>query len=37
MGDEARVPDGYLPLTPAVLDIVLALGNDELHGYGIMR
>ena len=37
MGDEARVPDGYLPLTPAVLDIVLALGDDELHGYGIMR
>src|SRR5918997_15836 len=40
MGDEARVPEpdeGYLPLTPAVLDIVLALGDDELHGYGIMR
>src|ERR671910_1139788 len=40
MGDEARVPEpdeDYLPLTPAVLDIVLALGDDELHGYGIMR
>ena len=40
MGDEARVPepdDDYLPLTPAVLDIVLALGDDELHGYAIMR
>lgn len=39
MGDGARVPepDGYLPLTPAVLDIVLALGDGELHGYGIMR
>ena len=39
MGDETRVPepDGYLPLTPAVLDIVVALGDDELHGYGIMR
>ena len=39
MGDEARAPDldGYLPLTPAVLDIVLALGDGELHGYGIMR
>ena len=39
MGDEARAPepDGYLPLTPAALDIVLALGDGELHGYGIMR
>ena len=30
-------PDEYLPLSPAVLDIMLALGDDELHGYGIMR
>ena len=39
MGDGARAPgpDGYLPLTPAVLDIVVALGDGELHGYGIMR
>lgn len=39
MGDEERAPDpvGYLPLTPSVLDIVLALGDQELHGYGIMR
>ena len=39
MGDEAWAPepDGYLPLTPAALDIVLALGDGELHGYGIMR
>jgi hypothetical protein len=31
MGDEAQVPipEGYLPLTPAVLDIMLALGDDE--------
>ena len=31
MGDEARVPipEGYLPLTAAVLDIMLALGEDE--------
>ena len=29
--DKARVPepDAYLPLTPAVLDIMLALGEDE--------
>ena len=32
MVDKAREPDEYLPLSPAVLDIVLALGDDELHG-----
>ncbi len=37
MGKEARGPEEYLPLTPAVLDIVLALGDEELHGYAIMR
>ncbi len=39
MGDKARapIPEGYLPLTPAVLDIMVALGNEELHGYAIMR
>ncbi len=37
MGDEARGPEEYLPLTPAVVDIVLALGDDELYGYAIMR
>ena len=38
MGDEgARGPEEHLPLTPAVLDIVVALGDDELHGYAIMR
>ena len=37
MSDQARGPEEYLPLTPAVLDIVLALGDEELHGYGIMR
>ena len=37
MGVEAREPEEYLPLTPAVLDIVVALGDEELHGYAIMR
>ena len=39
MGDQERTPEpeGYLPLTPAVLDIMVALGDDELHGYAIMR
>ena len=40
MGDSARAPEGpegYLPLTPAVLDIMVALGDEELHGYAIMQ
>jgi DNA-binding PadR family transcriptional regulator len=37
VGKEARGPEEYLPLTPAALDIVLALGDEELHGYAIMR
>ena len=39
MGDRARapIPEGYLPLTPAVLDIMVALGDEELHGYAIMQ
>jgi DNA-binding PadR family transcriptional regulator len=39
VGDRARapIPEGYLPLTPAVLDIMVALGDEELHGYAIMQ
>jgi DNA-binding PadR family transcriptional regulator len=39
VGDKARLPqpEGYLPLTPAVLDIMVALGDEELHGYAIMQ
>ena len=38
MADEgARGPEEHLPLTPAVLDIVVALGDEELHGYAIMQ
>jgi DNA-binding PadR family transcriptional regulator len=39
VGDRARIPgpESYLPLTPAVLDIMLALGNEEMHGYAIMQ
>ncbi len=29
-------PAGYLPLSPAVLHILLALADEERHGYGIM-
>jgi DNA-binding PadR family transcriptional regulator len=37
MGDEAREPRDLLPLTPAVLHILLALADEERHGYGIMK
>jgi DNA-binding PadR family transcriptional regulator len=30
-------PDTYLPLTPAVLNVLLALADGEKHGYAIMR
>ena len=30
-------PENYLPLTPAVFHILLALSDGEKHGYAIMR
>ena len=30
-------PSGYLPLTPAVLHVLLALADEDRHGYGIMQ
>jgi DNA-binding PadR family transcriptional regulator len=30
-------PESYLPLTPAVLHILLALADGEKHGYAIMQ
>ena len=36
VGDSREVRD-LLPLTPAVLNILLAVANEERHGYGIMR
>jgi DNA-binding PadR family transcriptional regulator len=30
-------PDSFLPLTPAVFHILLALADDERHGYAIME
>lgn len=32
-----RNPDTLLPLTPAVFYILLALSDQERHGYGIMQ
>ncbi len=37
MGEGVRDPRSLLPLTPAVLNILLALADAERHGYGIMR
>lgn len=30
-------PGDFLPLTPSMLHILLALGDGPLHGYGIMK
>lgn len=37
MVEEKRGLRDLLPLTPAVLYILLALADEERHGYGIMR
>ncbi len=37
MVGETQEPRDLLPLTPAVLHILLALADGERHGYGIMR
>jgi len=37
MSEEERDPRDLLPLTPAVLHILLSLAEEERHGYGIMR
>ncbi len=33
---DANVPEGVLPLSPAVFNILLALADGEKHGYAIM-
>ena len=37
MVDLAPETDEFLPLTPAVFHILLALADQERHGYGIMQ
>ena len=32
-----KAPDDFLPLTPAVFHILLALADGEAHGYAIMQ
>jgi DNA-binding PadR family transcriptional regulator len=36
MTEAMQNPEGFLPLTPAVFNILLALADGEKHGYGIM-
>ena len=37
MKNESRKAEEMIPLTPAVLHILLALADGERHGYGIMQ
>lgn len=37
MTRKERGPEAFLPLTPAVFHILLALADRERHGYGIMQ
>lgn len=30
-------PDPYVPLTPAMFHVLLALAGDDLHGYAILK
>lgn len=30
-------PDAFLPLTPSVFEILLALAEGDLHGYAVMQ
>lgn len=36
MSESSLLPEGTLPLTPAVFNILLALADGEKHGYAIM-
>ncbi len=37
MKNSEHRPEAFLPLTPAVFHILLALADSERHGYGIMQ
>ncbi len=37
MTSTTQSPDSFLPLTPAVFHILLALADGEKHGYAIMQ
>jgi DNA-binding PadR family transcriptional regulator len=37
MTETTPAPESFLPLTPAVFHILLALADEEKHGYAIMQ
>jgi DNA-binding PadR family transcriptional regulator len=37
MAEAAKSPENFLPLTPAVFHVLLALADGERHGYAIMQ
>jgi DNA-binding PadR family transcriptional regulator len=37
MADASREADSFLPLPPATFHILLALADDDRHGYAIMQ
>ena len=37
MKPKARTPEPYLPLTPAMFHMLVALADGEKHGYAIMK
>lgn len=37
MGDRSKKPEPFLPLTPAMFHILLALADGEKHGYAILK
>jgi DNA-binding PadR family transcriptional regulator len=37
MAETVQNPEEFLPLTPAVFNILLALSDGEKHGYAIMQ
>ena len=37
MNEPHENPEAHLPLSPAIFHILLALADEERHGYGIMK
>jgi DNA-binding PadR family transcriptional regulator len=37
MADKTRAPESLLPLTPAVFHILLAVAEEDRHGYAIIQ
>lgn len=37
MTGDVRIPDDFLPLTPARFHVLLALSDGEKHGYAILK